>query len=453
MPQKRARGDMPEEAPADGTAGAGSPAARAGPAPSYPYWASADCRGVLTNGGGFPEVGIPPSHAYDRVRQYSLLDFQPSLNTSSYVNVMADQYEHELFALGSRINIADQTIYTGSFELHNDALAMVADLWNAPKGARVDGGPYPGSQTVGSTEACLLAGLALKFRWRAWRAKLHPGEEQPPMPNLVISTCFQACWEKLFKYMDIVPRIVAPTMDMTLNPAKVAEACDENTMGVVCILGNHYSGAYDPVKQVSDVLDKLNAEKGWQIGIHVDAASGGFIAPFIAKDLVWDFRVRNVLSISASGHKFGLSCCGTGWVVWRQREDLAEHVAISVSYLGGVGESYTLNFSRPATGSYVQMYKFLMLGREGYSMAVRNQMDTAARIRAGLKAMMGPDGVTPRFVILDKSDRAPDGCLPVVCAMLNPDLKLPYDDCDLYVRRNAAPARWSARTSRRACSR
>ena len=218
------------------------------------------------------------------------------------------------------------------------------------------------------------------------------------MPNLVISTCFQACWEKLFKYMDIVPRIVAPTMDMTLDPAKVAEACDENTMGVVCILGNHYSGAYDPVKEVSDVLDKLNAEKGWQIGIHVDAASGGFIAPFIAKDLVWDFRVPNVLSISASGHKFGLSCCGTGWVVWRQREDLAEHVAISVSYLGGVGESYTLNFSRPATGSYVQMYKFLMLGREGYSMAVRNQMDTAARIRAG-PGHDGPDGVTPRFVI------------------------------------------------------
>ena len=325
-----------------------------------------------------------------------------------------------------------KTIYPSSFNLHNDALAMVANLWNAPQDARQDGGPYPGAQTVGSTEACLLAGLALKFRWRKWRAARHPDAPAMTVPNLVISTCFQAAWEKLFKYLDVEPRLVQPAMGkMTLDADMVAAACDENTMGVVCILGNHYSGAYDPVGEVSAALDKLNAEKDWQVGIHVDAASGGFVAPFQAGVPTWDFRVPNVLSVSASGHKFGLSCCGTGWVVWRRREDLAEHVAISVSYLGGVGESYTLNFSRPATGSYVQLYKFLLLGREGYTAAVANQMATAARIRAGLKAMLGPDGKTPRFVILDNADTDPEGCLPVVCAMLNPALALPYDDCDL----------------------
>jgi glutamate decarboxylase len=135
--------------------------------------------------------------------------------------------------------------------------------------------------------------------------------------------------------------------------------CDDRTMAVVGILGNHYSGAYDPIWDIDEELTKLNAKQGYQIGIHVDAASGGFVAPFQDDMPAFDFRLPNVLSISASGHKFGESICGTGWVVFRQREDLTEHIAISVSYLGGHCDSITLNFSRPASGSYVQMYKFV----------------------------------------------------------------------------------------------
>lgn len=198
---------------------------------------------------------------------------------------------------------------------------------------------------------------------------------------------------------------------------------------------------------MNEIVTKVNKEKGFQVGIHVDAASGGFIAPF-QKDLPeWDFRLSNVLSISSSGHKFGEACCGTGWLVWRQRENLAEHVAISVSYLGGHADSYTLNFSRPATGVYSQMYKFQRLGIEGYTSIMDNMMTVAKYIRDGLKGrnltysaifvpiliillleMKGQDEKTPLFTILDDGDAQ---CLPVVTAMLNPSLQLPFDDIDL----------------------
>ena len=166
-----------------------------------------------------------------------------------------------------------------------------------------------------TTEACLLAGLALKFRWRAWYQKRHglsDDEVRAMRPNVVISTCYQAAWEKLFKYLDIEPRLVEPSRDsFKVDPEGVRGAIDEKTMGVVCIMGNHYGGQYDPVWDVDAVVTEVNGANGWQVGIHVDAASGGFIAPFQADLPPWDFRLDNVLSISSSGHKYGESCCGT----------------------------------------------------------------------------------------------------------------------------------------------
>ena len=182
-------------------------------------------------------------------------------------------------------------------------------------------------------------------------------------------------------------------------------------------------GHYDNVGAINDVVEEANKRLGTQVGIHVDAASGGFVAPFQfnPRPAPWDFRLKNVLSISASGHKFGLSVIGTGWVVWRQREDLAEHVVVKVTYLGGLGENYTLNFSRPAagtiwkpvltlkclfdslsfsfffffflhsdfssmvTGVFVQLYKFIRLGKTGYTQGVDNMMAVAAYIRQCLR--------------------------------------------------------------------
>jgi len=336
--------------------------------------------------------------------------------------------------MGLKVNMADNTVYPQSFKMHNDVVNMIAKMLNCPKPDDfAKYGCYAGAGTVGSTEACLLSGLALKFRWRLWYAKKHgmdADQVRGVYPNLVMSTMYQAAWEKLFKYFDIEPRFLTPTSaTMTLDPGRVAEAVDDKTIGVVCIMGNHYSGHYDPVWEVDRVVSQVNAEKGLQVGIHVDGASGAFIAPFQKGLRAWDFRLPNVLSISMSGHKFGNSCLGTGWVIWRTRKDLSENVAITVSYLGGSADSYTLNFSRPAQSVYVQFYKFLRLGREGYQAVTDNILATSEVIRTGLREMTYNG--QPRFTILDATVSAQKICLPVVAAMFNPELELSYDEVDL----------------------
>ena len=378
-----------------------------------------------------PEQGLDRGAVKLMVENAHALDFDQRLNTSSYVNVSLEQEEEAIALMGLRVNLADQTVYPQSYRLHDTTVNMIANLWHCPKGPDFDEyGVFPGAGTVGSTEACLLAGLALKFRWRNWYANRHGKTAEQILgqrPNLVISTCFQAAWEKLFKYMDVEPRLIHPSVEtFALDPEDVREAIDERTMGVVCIMGNHYGGHYDPVGAVSDVIGRVNAERGYQVGIHVDAASGGFIAPFQDDAPPWDFRVGNVLSISSSGHKYGESICGTGWIVWRHRHDLSEHVATSVTYLGGKAESCTLNFSRPAAGVYAQYYKLLHYGVSGYRQCCENMMENARYLRDGLRAMTRAG--QPRFRLLDHGD---DGCLPVVTARLNPDCRAGYDDFDL----------------------
>eukprot|EP00804_Cyclotella_cryptica_P010916 CCRYP_018966-RA/>CCRYP_018966-RA protein AED:0.11 eAED:0.11 QI:102/0.87/0.77/1/1/1/9/454/601 len=405
-----------------------------------------------------PSDGMPAKHVVRLINDVHLCDFNPLLNTSSYVNVTSEEEEQAVALIGAQINIADASVYPSSIELHNSTVNMIANLWHAPKPP--NGQDYVGSGTVGSTEA----GLALKFRWRKWYAKRHNLTDHEILavrPNLVISSAYQAAWEKLFRYFDVEAKIVKPNLlkdKMAVNAKNLVAQCDEKTIAVVGILGNHYNGNYDPIWDIDKELALLNAEKGWQIvrflefmtlivivhvlltqchvalqkGIHVDAASGGFVAPF--QELSgkgtpghYDFRLPNVLSISSSGHKFGESICGTGWIVFRQREDLAEHIAVTVTYLGGSSDSLTLNFSRPASGPYVQYYKLMRLGKEGYMTKVENQMKVAAYLRNFISNLTHPNG-QKRFQILDGGDTC---CLPVVSARLNPDLGLHYDDKDL----------------------
>mmetsp|Transcript_13446 Transcript_13446/g.28226 ORF Transcript_13446/g.28226 Transcript_13446/m.28226 type:complete len:389 (-) Transcript_13446:18-1184(-) len=312
-----------------------------------------------------PDQGMSANHVAAIIDDVHLCDFNPKLNTSSYVNVTSEPEERAVAVIGAEINIADASVYPASIELHNKAVNMIASLWHAPEPK--NGDDYCGAGTVGSTEACLLAGLALKFRWRKWYAERHGLSEIEVLavrPNLVISSAFQAAWEKLFRYFDVEAKVVKPSLvkgKMAVDAKALVSLCDEKTIAVVGILGNHYNGNYDPIWDIDAQIETLNATKGWQIGIHVDAASGGFIAPFQEMSGkgtagAFDFRLPNVLSISASGHKFGESICGTGWVVFRQRENLAEHIAVTVTYLGGSSDSMTLNFSRPASGPYVRKY-------------------------------------------------------------------------------------------------
>lgn len=378
-----------------------------------------------------PKNGMSAKIAKAQIENNHELDFNNKLNTSSYVNVSFEGEEDDIALMGLRVNLADQTVYPESYKMHDSTVNMIANLWHCPKPKDFDEyGVFAGAGTVGSTEACLLAGLALKFRWRRWYAKRNGLSEEAVMgerPNLVISSCYQAAWEKLFKYMDIEPRLIYPSSTtFKIESDQVIDSIDDHTIGVVCIMGNHYGGQYDPVHEIDIAVEAINQERSYQVGIHVDAASGGFIAPFQDELPPWDFRLPNVLSISASGHKYGGSVCGTGWVVWRERKDLSEHVAISVTYLGGKADSYTLNFSRPASGVYVQYYKFLRYGISGYRQVCSNMMANAHYIRKALSEMM-LNG-QPRFIILDDGDSA---CLPVVTAMLNPACNFTYDDIDL----------------------
>ncbi len=378
-----------------------------------------------------PENGKEARIVRNIIDSKAMLDFNPALNTSSYVQVQFEEEEFEVMNHGQRINLADQTIYPHAFKIHDESVNMIANMWHCPEDDDVKKyGVHAGAGTVGSTEACLLAGLALKFRWRSWYAKKHGLTHDQVLavkPNLVISTCYQAAWEKLFRYFDIEPRL-APTSvrNFAIDPATLHEYVDEKTIGVVGIMGNHWAGQFDKIHEINDVIDKLNHEKGYQVGIHVDAASGGFIAPFIKDCPTWDFRLPNVLSISASGHKYGEACAGTGWVVWRHRKDLSEHVAVDVSYLGGHADSYTLNFSRPATGVFSQYYKLLRFGKAGYQAACDNALANSKALRQALMAMTYKG--KPRFELLD-SDQNP--ALPVVAMRLNPELKLHYNDIDL----------------------
>jgi glutamate decarboxylase len=229
--------------------------------------------------------------------------------------------------------------------------------------------------------------MALKWRWRA---RMKSQGKPADRPNLVMGINVQVCWEKFVRYWEVEPRVVPMEGDRYhLDAEEALKYCDENTIGVITILGSTFDGSYEPIKEIHEALDRLQTEQGLDIPIHVDAASGGFIAPFLQPDLEWDFRVPRVVSINASGHKYGLVYPGVGWAIWRTREVLPEELIFKVNYLGGQMPTFTLNFSRPGSQIVAQYYNFLRLGREGYTRIQRSSQVTAMYL-SGEIAKMGP---------------------------------------------------------------
>ncbi|NIA11245.1 MAG: glutamate decarboxylase, partial [Nitrospiraceae bacterium] len=244
-------------------------------------------------------------------------------------------------------------------ELEMRCVHILADLWNSPEEATTIG-----CSTTGSSEACMLGGMGMKWRWRE---KMRALGKPTDKPNIVMGTDVQICWHKFTRYWDIEEHLIPMENGrFIISPEEVVKRCDENTIGVAAIFGSTVTGQYEPVQEISDALDALYQEKGLDIPIHVDAASGGMVAPFIQPDIVWDFRVPRVMSINASGHKYGLAPLGVGWVVWRDREQLSEDLIFNVNYLGGQMPTFAINFSRPGGQICAQYYNFLRLGREGY---------------------------------------------------------------------------------------
>jgi glutamate decarboxylase len=347
-----------------------------------------------------PDRGMLPDTALQVVRDELILDGNARLNLATFVTTWMEPQAAELMAECFDKNMIDKDEYPQTAELERRCVNILGELWHAPAHSMA-----PGCSTTGSSEACMLGGMALLWRWRARRA------DSTAKPNLVMGANVQVCWEKFCRYWQVEPRLVpmAPGRYHLTGPEAVTR-CDENTIGVVAIMGSTQDGSYEPVLQISEALDHLQADKGLDIPVHVDGASGGFVAPFLHPHVAWDFRVPRVQSINASGHKYGLVYPGVGWVVWREPAALPDDLVFRVNYLGGDMPTFALNFSRPAAHVAAQYYNFIRLGFDGYRNVQQNCQDIALYM-SGEIAKIGPFEL-----VTDGSD------LPVFAVRLREDV-------------------------------
>ncbi|MCC2033513.1 glutamate decarboxylase [Microbacterium allomyrinae] len=331
--------------------------ARAGEATDFPL-------NVLPPGESLPET------AYQVVHDEAMLDGNSRLNLATFVGTWMDPFADKLYSETADKNMVDKDEYPQTAAIETRCWKMIASLWNSP-----DAEGSIGTSTIGSSEACMLGGLALKRRWQLARRAAGKSTEKP---NLILSSAVQVCWEKFCNYWDVEARYV-PISDehKVLDGFELEKYVDENTIGVVAIMGVTYTGMYEPVAEIAKALDKIQADTGLDIPIHVDGASGGMIAPFLQPTLEWDFRVERVASISTSAHKYGLVYPGLGWVVWRTVADLPADLVFDVTYLGGHMPSFALNFSRPGAQVLLQYYLFLRLGFDGYYKVQKASQDVA----------------------------------------------------------------------------
>ena len=306
-----------------------------------------------------PDGESDPDLVYELLHEELLLDGNASLNLATFVTTWMEPNAQRLMAECFDKNMIDKDEYPQTAEIEQRCVNMLADLWNAPETSSA-----VGCSTTGSSEACMLGGLALKRRWQHRRkADGKPADR----PNIVMGINVQICWDKFCNFFEVEPRLVP--MDGERYHLGVEEAiaqCDENTIGVVGILGSTFDGSYEPIAEIAAALDDLQERTGLDIAIHVDGASGAMVAPFLDEDLEWDFRVPRVASINTSGHKYGKVYPGVGWVVWRDEHGLPDDLVFRVNYLGGNMPTFALNFSRPGAQVIAQYYEFVRLGREGY---------------------------------------------------------------------------------------
>ncbi|EHK16091.1 uncharacterized protein TRIVIDRAFT_217152 [Trichoderma virens Gv29-8] len=339
-----------------------------------------------------PDGAMPKDVAYHMIKDHLSLDNNPKLNLASFVTTYMEEEAEKLMTEAFSKNFIDYEEYPQSADIQNRCVNMIGELFHAPAG-----GDSIGTSCIGSSEAIMLGVLAMKRRW-----KLRRQAEGKPFdnPNIIMSSAVQVCWEKAARYFEVEEKYVYCTADRyTIDPEEAVNLIDENTIGIACILGTTYTGHYEDVKGINDLL----VEKNLDVPIHVDAASGGFVAPFVLPDLEWDFRLPKVVSINVSGHKYGLVYPGVGWVVWRSHEYLPQDLIFNINYLGAEQSSFTLNFSKGASQVIGQYYQFIRLGKRGYQSIMSNLTRTADYLTESLENI--------GFVIM--SERAGQG-LPLV---------------------------------------
>ena len=361
----------------------------------------------------FPAKGTTPREAYELVHDELMLDGNARMNLATFCTTWCEPEVRRLMSESISKNMIDKDEYPQTAEIEMRCVHILADLWHAPESASA-----MGCSTTGSSEAAMLGGLAMKRRWQNKRTQAGKSCDRP---NLITGPV-QICWHKFCRYWDVELREIpfAPGR-YTSTPEEVIKRCDENTIGVVATLGTTFTLQYEPVRQIAEALDKLEKERSWDIPLHVDGASGGFLAPFLEPDLEWDFRIPRVRSINASGHKFGLSPLGVGWVLWRRAEDLPQELIFNVNYLGGNMPTFALNFSRPGGQIIAQYYNFLRHGFEGYKKIQQSCREGARFFADRLRS-------TGLFEIISSGAA---GEVPGVCWKLRPNSKAPFTLYDL----------------------
>ena len=389
----------------------------------------------------FPAAETRPDTAFEIVRDELFLDGNARQNLATFCQTWEEPQLHALMDLSIDKNMIDKDEYPQTAELERRCVHMVADLWNSPQAENT-----VGASAIGSSEACMLGGMAMLWRWRARRQAAGKPIDKP---NLVCGPV-QIVWDKFCRYWDIEMRQVPMERDRYYMDAQsMLQQVDENTIGVVPTFGLTFTGKFEPIKSLNDALDDLQQRTGLDIDIHVDAASGGFLAPFCAPEVEWDFRLPRVKSISSSGHKFGLAPLGSGWVVWRDAKELPENLVFHVNYLGGDMPVFQINFSRPAGQIISQYYLFLRLGREGYRKVHMACYETAQYLAAeiakrgqfemiysgdpneGIPALAWKikDGANPGYNLYDLADRLR------IRGWLVPAYSLPANVTDVVIQR------------------
>ena len=365
----------------------------------------------------FPKDQTMPDLAFQVIHDELLLDGNARQNLATFCQTWEEPQVHALMDLSMDKNLIDQDEYPQSSETERRCVHMIADLWNTPDAANT-----VGTSTIGSSEACMLSGMAAKWRWRAKREAAGMPTDRP---NMVCGPV-QVVWHKFARYWDIELREVPMAHGRyVMDPEHMLSLVDENTIFVVPTFGVTYTGAYEPVLELANGLDELQARTGLDVDMHIDGASGAFLAPFCAPDVVFDFRIPRVKSISTSGHKFGLAPLGAGWVIWRDKAELPDPLIFHVNYLGGDMPDFHINFSRPAGQIIAQYYCFIRLGRAGYR-RVHDACYATGKYLAEEIVKLGPfelissseasegipavtwrlaDGADPGFSLFDLADR------------------------------------------------
>ncbi|KAL7163203.1 hypothetical protein ACSBR2_039321 [Camellia fascicularis] len=341
------------------------------------------------------ENSIPREVAYQIIHDELQLDGNPRLNLASFVTTWMEPECDKLMIESINKNYVDMDEYPITTELQNRCVNMIANLFNAPLREPKQA---IGVGTVGSSEAIMLAGLAFKKKWQNKRKSQGKPFDKP---NIVTGANVQVCWEKFARYFDVeLKEVKLREGYYVMDPKKAVEMVDENTICVAAILGSTLTGEFEDVKLLNDLLAEKNKKTGWETPIHVDAASGGFVAPFIYPELEWDFRLPLVKSINVSGHKYGLVYAGVGWVIWRSKEDLPEELIFHINYLGADQPTFTLNFSKGSSQIVAQYYQFLRMGMEGYKKVIANCTENAKLLQKALEK-------TGHFDIISKQKGIP----------------------------------------------